>query len=676
MNRGYFSTLPNPPEVFTYKESITREDIRNHVFAIYTDASYLDRFNIQYCELFEKISGVVITTGSEFSFVQVGLCFWHLTIVEEMALFVPVIVSSILKMITSIRDENKKYLRHSIHSERIILERDRLESFYNAAQEKARLTLLNRSNWTSEALTRLVRFASNTLQVIRIDDFAQAIVDFFMDSFFHTDAISILKQGYNKKWTPLLEKGNTERFKDSILSDSYQEPFIAGDILFVPVHLSGINHIIGIAREKPNYRFSEYELSFFSLFASLIDSTSSMRTSEEKFSRAKVIAETANKSKSEFLANMSHEIRTPLNGVMGMLQLLLTTSLTPEQKDYVETAFSSGQGLLTVINDVLDFSKIEAGKLEIAEETFDIEDFLESTVKIFKSEAGKKGIDLYYRIESPVPPFLIGDISRLRQIMFNLLGNAVKFTEHGEIVVKLNAVHIPGGNHVKLNFSVCDTGIGIPQEWLLMIFEPFSQVDGSYSRRYQGTGLGLSIVKGLVELMGGAIGADSHVGQGTRFDFYIKLQIPPSPEDSVKRHPGKIQKKKEIRNEIHTQLRILLAEDNRVNQKLIKRYLEKQGYIVVVVETGTEVLERMKTDIFDLILMDIQMPDMDGMEAARQIRDSANGKNDSNIPIIALTAHAMKGDKEKFLVAGMDYYLSKPVDIEELNEAIKRLVLK
>ena len=378
------------------------------------------------------------------------------------------------------------------------------------------------------------------------------------------------------------------------------------------------------------------------------------------------MTEEALRTKSFFLTNMSHEIRTPMNGIMGMTSLLDQTSLTKEQRDYMDTIRNCGETLLTTINNILDFSAIDSGKIVLEEKATDIRACIEEVLEIFMSRTMSSGVTLHYHIDENVPQRILTDRQRLRQILINLVGNAVKFTEKGEIRVRVflpptqDSPDIPPG-HIQLGFEIQDTGIGILPNQLNRLFQSFSQVDSSVTRKYGGIGLGLSISNKLVQLMNGRITAESQPGLGSVFVFTIvthhegqrstttpAVAIP----DLASRYP----------------MRILIAEDNPINQQLAVITLTKMGYSPAVANNGRETIDRLKQEPFDLIFMDVQMPEIDGLEATRLIRQ----KGDKKTVIIAMTANATIQDRDDCLAEGMNDYLCKPVDLGELIFALEK----
>ncbi len=397
---------------------------------------------------------------------------------------------------------------------------------------------------------------------------------------------------------------------------------------------------------------------------------------------AKAAADSANQAKSRFLAQMSHEIRTPMNGVLGMVELLLATSLSDKQRHFSHTIRDSGVALLHVINDILDFSKIEANKLELEQAEFELAPMVRSVGDLFHEPLQRKSVRWNCEIDKGLPARWCGDAGRVRQILLNLVGNAVKFTERGEIVLSLQR-HDDEGGQVRMKVSVRDTGIGIPIGAQAKIFDPFAQADGSMSRRFGGTGLGLAIVQRLVEMMGGQTGVESTPGQGSTFWFTLPLKQGGQKASSAgMMSPGFSRKSGPTANmpagcsgpaDVPESGRILLAEDDPTNREVLLGMLELCGHSATVVGTGVGVLQALSHSSFDLIFMDCEMPEMDGLTATKAIREQRVTRVDGRpVPIVALTAHALETHRLACLAAGMDDYLTKPVALEQIAGALRR----
>lgn len=555
-------------------------------------------------------------------------------------------------LVAQLQGIKKQYQLLSFKNEKLIKDKNVLHSLLARTSEDLKTALKQLRRRAEElntlliAIPALVYFKDRQLNYVIVnksfEEFSRMPAELIIGrnaaqifELYHTDA-------YDEEEKKVIETGNPVYEIEENFSLGQRKVVLMTNLAPVKNSLGSTIGLVGVSWDITEQKKSQVELE-----------------------KAKEAAEAGTLAKSEFLATMSHEIRTPLNGIIGMSQILSTQLKEPTNREHLDIIIASGQSLLALVNDILDFSKIEAGMLSMENADFEFRELIRELESLFSIKANEKGLSLQSKLSAKIPKYLSGDPHRFKQILLNLINNAIKFTEKGSVSIEITTLKSADPEQILVKTMVTDTGIGVREEQLSKLFQNFEQLDASNTRKYGGTGLGLAISRKLAQMMGGEIGVESKYGSGSTFWFVIPFK------KAQHEHPKK-QKIAPAEPLVNRKLKILLAEDNLINQKVAAFSLQQMGHQVVIANNGREAVEKFTNNQFDLILMDVQMPEMSGFEATRAIRKIENQSAGSkHIPILALTANAMKGDMEQCIASGMDAYLSKPFQQEELNHFIQ-----
>ena len=651
----YLAAFENAPAPFVYTPSIHQRQIRGGVFALLTDN--LHAFEASFGHLFDRIAGVIITFGEVLEIRPRGSLLWHVTLPNQHQLLP--ITTSYLQLIAAHRSDHKENKKLKLELDHYAADIEYWSNYSELIQGKLRSDLRQYTEWTVKALTELLKFSANKLQSADIEHFPELIVHFLRHDVFDDGAVAMLCPSELPliNWEILAQTSNFPQENGCAHLQWQPDVWQLGNDLFVPFTVHDNKYIIVLCSSRPKNAYSDYELTFYRLFSTLLEAIYVSKLNEQALNQAL-------KTKDDFLANMSHELRTPLNAIMGRAEAMqagIYGSVSAKQGKALKTIEQSGRHLLALINDVLTFAKMEAEALTLEKSSVDLQAICEESLNLVRDQATQKQIKVIFTLDHDVT-IIQADERRLKQILLNLLSNAVKFTPAGG-KVGLTVMGDETDGIVRL--TVWDKGIGIAEEDLQQLFKPFVQIDSRLSREYEGTGLGLALVERLTRLHGGEINVTSQPHRGSQFT--VSLPWVPSKPEPIQPPLEPLEAPQLLKPT--TSPLILLAEDNAMNREMLVEFLEFMDYRVLAAADGQEAVEMARRHCPDLILMDVQMPKLDGLEATRILRADPTTKH---LTIVALTGLAMSGDRERCLSAEVDDYLTKPVSLKLLQEAIEK----